>query len=672
MGPTPILTTDEENLLENWILSKAILGFPMHADEVKDSVQRVLKTIQRENPFVDDRPGRKWLKLFLQRHPKISIRNTEIISKSRASVTEAAIRGWFQELHNYLQTENCTDILNDPTRIFNSDETGLQTCPKSGKVLGPKNYRNFYEIASGPEKECITVLCTFSATGATIPPMIVYPYKRIPRDIALTVPEDWGIGRSDSGWMTSATFYEFIANIFSPWLDEHKVKRPVLFLLDGHKSHINMELYNFCVQNQIILYCLLPNATHILQPCDVSVFKSLKARWKIVVRNHKQETTKAITKNTFAPIFHRAYEEAIKPEIIMNGFRKCGLYPFSADAVNYSQCISTRRHELADHQPLLEVGVPTASDYQTALKVLEFHVNSNILTEFKNTRGQKKKVDNSLYDLWKICTERSDSDAETLHNDVVEVSENNYEAIETGNLFSNNDFGNDIYTPEDFMKFPMEIDGVLFEINELENIEPRIIDKYDVESTVSSERNVCISEDSQTCINEKPLPNIIMDVVKPLLNIIIEAVFESVHDQTIDQTKDQTNTCNSNGDKRTETPRDSKNQKIVVHSNIKIKESVWSQHLHWPKVEKTRNKKTPTAPMPFAITSKKWKEYEQVKESEKKEKEDAILKRKAIREDKKKEKCEKNKQFAKKRKTTKTDLSEENGKQFICEYYWKI
>lgn len=222
------------------------------------------------------------------------------------------------------------------------------------------------------------------------------------------------------------------------------------------------------------------------------------------------------------------------------------------------------------------------------------------------------------------------------------------------------------------MKFPMEIDGVLFEINELENIEPRIIDKYDVESTVSSERNVCISEDSQTCINEKPLPNIIMDVVKPLLNIIIEAVFESVHDQTIDQTKDQTNTCNSNGDKRTETPRDSKNQKIVVHSNIKIKESVWSQHLHWPKVEKTRNKKTPTAPMPFAITSKKWKEYEQVKESEKKEKEDAILKRKAIREDKKKEKCEKNKQFAKKRKTTKTDLSEENGKQFICEYYWKI
>ncbi|KAG5877342.1 hypothetical protein JTB14_030713 [Gonioctena quinquepunctata] len=31
--------------------------------------------------------------------------------------------------------------------------------------------------------------------------MVVYPYKRIPRDIATSIPESWGIGGSDSGWM---------------------------------------------------------------------------------------------------------------------------------------------------------------------------------------------------------------------------------------------------------------------------------------------------------------------------------------------------------------------------------------------------------------------------------------------------------------------------------------
>ncbi|KAK9680733.1 Tc5 transposase DNA-binding domain [Popillia japonica] len=197
MRPPTILTMDEEQTLEKWILAKAKLGFPMHPDEVKDTVQRVLKAVNRATPFTDFRPGNKWLKLFIRRHPTITKRNTEIISKARAAI---------------LEDENCADILDEPSRIFNADETGLQTCPKSGKLLDPKNYRNFYEIASGPEKECVTVLCTFSAIGESVPPMIVFPYKRIPRDIAASVPEDWGIGRSDSGWKTYSKGHRSISS----------------------------------------------------------------------------------------------------------------------------------------------------------------------------------------------------------------------------------------------------------------------------------------------------------------------------------------------------------------------------------------------------------------------------------------------------------------------------
>lgn len=69
------------------------------------------------------------------------------------------------------------DILNDGIRILNCDETGLQLCPKSGKVLGPRTMSNFYEIARSAEKENITVLCTYSVDGKSLPPMIIYPYK---------------------------------------------------------------------------------------------------------------------------------------------------------------------------------------------------------------------------------------------------------------------------------------------------------------------------------------------------------------------------------------------------------------------------------------------------------------------------------------------------------------
>nr|CAI5863558.1 unnamed protein product [Callosobruchus analis] len=207
---------------------------------------------------------------------KYTQRNTEIISKARASVTEENIRNWFAELRDYLIEEHNEELLENPHRIFNADETGVTTCPKTGKVLGPKNYKAFYEIASGPEKECITVLCTFSAAGVSVPPMIVYPYKRIPRDLSNSVPDDWAIGRSDSGWMVSSTFYEFIANVFHPWIIENHIKLPVLLFLDGHKSHINMELSKFCSEKGILLYCLLPSATHILQPCDVPSLNPLK------------------------------------------------------------------------------------------------------------------------------------------------------------------------------------------------------------------------------------------------------------------------------------------------------------------------------------------------------------------------------------------------------------
>ena len=95
------------------------------------------------------------------------------MSKARASVTKTEIVSWFNQLKEHLEEENCVDILDDPNRIFNLDETGVCVCPKSGKVLGLKGAKNFYEIATGDEKLCISVLCTFSASGKSIEPLIV-------------------------------------------------------------------------------------------------------------------------------------------------------------------------------------------------------------------------------------------------------------------------------------------------------------------------------------------------------------------------------------------------------------------------------------------------------------------------------------------------------------------
>lgn len=67
----------------------------MRTEDDKDGVQDILKALKQENPFENSRPGKKWLQLFLNRHLKICKRQTEIISKARASVTEEMLRSWF-------------------------------------------------------------------------------------------------------------------------------------------------------------------------------------------------------------------------------------------------------------------------------------------------------------------------------------------------------------------------------------------------------------------------------------------------------------------------------------------------------------------------------------------------------------------------------------------------
>lgn len=42
----------------------------------------------------------------------------------------------------------------------------------------------------------------------------------------------------------------------------------------------------------------------------------------------------------FGGILELAIKASFKPQTVINGFRVCGLYPFNADAVDYSKCIA--------------------------------------------------------------------------------------------------------------------------------------------------------------------------------------------------------------------------------------------------------------------------------------------------------------------------------------------
>lgn len=280
IGRPSVLTPEEEKLIVNWIVDIAKAGFPVTKDALVSSVSRLVKDLGRDNPFTESVPGEKWYKLFLNRHQNISERVSQALTTSRANVTENQLRGWFSEVKDFLREKNLLGILEDPRRIYNADETAFFLCPKGSKVLARKGERNVHTVTGNDEKECLTVLVNASASGEVAPPMIVFPYERIPATIANSIPDIWGIGKSESGWMTSESFYEYVTNVFHPWLLTNKVPMPILFFIDGHSSHVTKHLSEFCEKNLIELVALYPNATHLLQPMDVAVFHPIKAAWK--------------------------------------------------------------------------------------------------------------------------------------------------------------------------------------------------------------------------------------------------------------------------------------------------------------------------------------------------------------------------------------------------------
>lgn len=307
------------------------MGFPINKDCLTHSVKQIVETEKLPNLFKNNVPGRKWFVGFLKRHPRIGQKKAEHLCKARAIVTENSIRSWFSNITQEFG-ENL-EILQEDRRVFNMDETAVYLSPKGGLVLSERG-KSVYDVA-GNEKENVTTLFTVNAAGEFAPPLTLYKYERLPKICFQSASKDWGLGKSENGWMTCETFFVYITNIFHPFLLKSGIQLPVIVFLDGHVSHMSIHLSNFCKDKQIILCCFPPHATYILQPLDVSLFFPLKQRWKTLIRNWRIENDgRDVQKHQVPSFLAKIIGEENFSTAIKNGFKSCGLYPFDANAVN--------------------------------------------------------------------------------------------------------------------------------------------------------------------------------------------------------------------------------------------------------------------------------------------------------------------------------------------------
>jgi len=433
-GPQTVLTSNEENLLVEWLIELARRGIPIQKRSILDSIQKIIHEDSRMNPFTDGRPGKGWFRAFMRRHPQLAERNAESICRGRGSLTEGCIRGWFGDAKKFFSEKNCEYILTSPTKQYNGDETGFQLDPKSGKVLAPVGEVLYTE--SGGLKEQVSVLITTRADGKLMTSGIIYPYKRaVPKDIVDKVPPGFCIARSDSGWMTSDIFFEYFANCFIPELAairrQEKGLQPdaelilddtdwVVYWIDGYSSHLTIHTSQLCEANHIWLYCFKAHASHICQPNDVGPFKPLKAEWRMAVSDWRLEHPyDVLTRMQFAPLLSKALEK-LDSQSVVSGYRATGLCPFNEDAVHYERLTATNRTKYDGRS--FNTNENATLDFENAQRCIEYIIGETTIQSYREALNYPLIPDGYLpfidtFSMWKqlqLCSLGQEVDREIL------------------------------------------------------------------------------------------------------------------------------------------------------------------------------------------------------------------------------------------------------------------
>ena len=176
-----------------------------------------------------------------------------------------------------------------------------------------------------------TVLALLALLVSLSRPYIVLARKTLNQSITHGEVPGTRYGLSKSGWMDLI--------LFSTWFKEHFLPyapsaRPLLLLIDGHKSHFCPDMIKLAANEGVIIFALPPNTTHLCQPLDKGPFAPLKVAWRKAVQQFiSANNGRVVTLYEFNTVFAQAWYNGMTAGNVISGFRCTGIFPFNRHAV---------------------------------------------------------------------------------------------------------------------------------------------------------------------------------------------------------------------------------------------------------------------------------------------------------------------------------------------------
>lgn len=394
-------------------------GIGLSKEEVKNVVADYVGKNSIQTPFKNNRPGDDWWQGFKTRH-RLSLKKPERVEGARARQADDPfiMNDFYEKLELILEEKQLTD---KPQNIWNCDETGFCSDPGSTRVVCEKGVPA-KRITGGSGRNMTTVLACVNAAGQCLPPAIIHQGKRM-WDSMIGGEEAYpntAYFTTDNGWMTGVAFLSWFQKCFLKNVSEY----PCLLIYDGHVSHISIELVELAMANDVVILKLPPHTSHILQPLDVAVFRGLKSKWDSTLTEWaRSHLGQKVSKSTFADLIGKAWK-TLKPETIIKGFKKCGIYDPAIPGVN-RKAIDESTYHPEKLQRYKKHGESSRDNKNQNDEFPPTTVNSRSSTTVEDTETQDKPSSSSSPNL----TDKKETPGKTFESILLKVARPTQSAI---------------------------------------------------------------------------------------------------------------------------------------------------------------------------------------------------------------------------------------------------
>lgn len=325
-GRKPVLLQEEEYELVEYMKTMSEYGHGLNVSQLKNQVAFI--TQERETPFIEGIPGADWLRWFRSRHPDLALRTPQGLDQNREkALNEVNVKTFYKNLQELYSSRSY-----QASHIWNVDKSGAQAGRNGGgRVFVRTSSRVVHRIISN-KREWLSVLTCINANGGSIPNLYIFKGQRVIDDYTGRCKKDAVMAMQEKAWMTGYIFFK--------WLDHFAVHTGVtpenrhLLILDGHGSHVTLDVILKAQEIGLYLLTLLSHTRHALQPLDVSVFKPFKTTFRVyrdlwTQKHHGSQVSKQILLEWVS----KALKKALTEKNIKAGFQATGIMSFNNKAM---------------------------------------------------------------------------------------------------------------------------------------------------------------------------------------------------------------------------------------------------------------------------------------------------------------------------------------------------